>query len=243
MTVKEYLLFADETGANSDNPYFCFSGIIFAREYYENYVIPEFNALKKKHFGTTDIIFHFSDMKKAKGNFKTFSDKKIRNDFWREYSDFISKLDMEIIATFFNVSHMNELYPDNSHSNYDVGFYSLLNNFKHYLTNKKGFGQLCIESRSLKENSYLQNTFYEYLTEGSILYSSKDIQDSITSLGFVIKKENCVGLQIADMVPSQLLRKYTGKPDHLFGISTNLYSKLYKFGSEYEHILGLKNIL
>lgn len=77
--MDEYLLFADETNPSDTNPYFCFSGISISRKYYEDIFIQQINQLKKKHFGTTDVIFHFTDMKKNKKDFhklaKTLSTK------------------------------------------------------------------------------------------------------------------------------------------------------------------------
>ena len=67
--MEEYLLFADETKPTKSNPFFCFAGVSIQRKYYEDTFIPQINALKQKHFGKTDIVFHFSDMKKNRKEF------------------------------------------------------------------------------------------------------------------------------------------------------------------------------
>ena len=241
--MEEYLLFADETKPTKTNPYFCFSGVSVSRKYYEDVLISEINNLKKKHFGTTDIIFHFADMKKNKKDFKILLDETKRNSFWSDFVNIINTMPIDIIGVYFNNNDMSKLYNGNSHSNYDIGFYSLLDSYVHYLKSKNAYGQICIESRTLKENSYLQRTFYEYIENGSLYFSKSDTTEYLTSLGFIIKGDNCIGLQIADIVPSQLLRYKNGIKKDFHKLSKTLSTKIYSFGTNYESVLGLKNLL
>lgn len=91
--MDEYILFIDETKKTSKNPYFCMSGLCFKRSYYENIVVPTINGLKTKHFGNTGVIFHYSDMNNKKNDFIKFKDQKIRQKFWTDYVNTVSKLD------------------------------------------------------------------------------------------------------------------------------------------------------
>ena len=125
-------------------------------------------------------------MKKNRKEFNVLQDEEKRNSSWNEFVGIIKDAPIDILGVYFNDEAMSKLYEGNSHSNYDIGFYALLDNYVHYLKSKDAYGQICIESRTLKENTYL------------------------TSLGFIIKGDNCIGLQIADIVPSQLLRYERG---------------------------------
>ena len=241
--MEEYLLFADETKPTKYNPYFCFSGISVSRQYYENILIQQINQLKKKHFGTTDIIFHFADMKKNRKEFTIFQDETKRSLFWDEFVEIIKVSNIDIIGIYFDNDKMTEIYPDSPYSNYDIGFYALLDNYMHYLKTKNAYGQICIESRTFKENAYLQKTFYEYIANGSMYYSPKDTNHYLASLGFVIKGDNCIGLQIADIVPSQLLRYKKGVKTDFYNLSKTLSTKIYNYNTKYESILGLKQLL
>lgn len=240
--MEDYLLFADESKPTEHIPYFCFAGISIERNYYENDLIREVNTLKIKYFKKTDVIFHFTDMKKNKREFSIFQDSTIRDNFWKDYVSLISKIPMDIIGVYFSDKIMSDLYKGNNHSNYDIGFYSLLDNYTHYLKSKNILGQICIESRTFKENSYLQKTYYEYLNNGSIYFSKYDTSKYLTSLGFTIKEDNCVGLQIADIVPSQLIRYAEGYKKDFYGLSKTLSSKIYKHDTSYEKILGVKKL-
>lgn len=241
--MEEYLLFADETKPTKSNPFFCFSGVSIKRNYYEDVFIDQINSLKQKHFGKTDLIFHFTDMKKNRKEFNVLQDEEKRNSFWNEFVGIIKDAPIDILGVYFNDEAMSKLYEGNSHSNYDIGFYALLDNYVHYLKSKDAYGQICIESRTLKENSYLQRTFYEYIENGSLYFSKKDTNTYLTSLGFIIKGDNCIGLQIADIVPSQLLRYERGIKKDFHKLAKTLSTKIYNFDTDYEHILGIKNIL
>lgn len=243
LVMDEYLLFVDETKPSRYIPYFCFSGISIERNYYEDTFVPAVNALKKKHFGKTDVIFHFADMKKNKKAFEILLDTKKRDDFWNDFTSLIKESQIDIIGIYFNDAMMSNIYCGNPHSNYDVGFCVLLDNYMHYLKSKQAYGQICVESRTLKENSYLQKSFYEYIQNGSIYFSKEDTQKYLTSLGFTVKGDNCIGLQIADIAPSQLLRYKQNFKKDFYGLAKTLGTKIYNVNTNYEDILGFKKIL
>ena len=100
--MEEYLLFADETKPTKSNPNFCLSGVSVSRQYYENTLMQQINQLKKKHFGKTDIIFHFADMKKNRNEFAIFQDKNKRESFWNEFIEIIKVSNIDIIGIYFN---------------------------------------------------------------------------------------------------------------------------------------------
>lgn len=239
--MNEYILFADETNPTTHNPNFCFAGFIVERKYYENTLIKDMNDLKLKYFNRTDVVFHFSEMKKNKNIFSIFQDVNVRTNFWNEYVEFLNNIPMEIIGVYYNQSDMKKLYSGNSHSAYDIGFCGIIDNFLHFLRTNNAYGQIIIESRTFKENGYLQKTFYEYLNNGSLYFSSADATKYLTSLGFTIKGDNCIGLQIADIIPSQLLRKNVKKD--FYKLRKTICSKIYTVGTNYEEILGIKNLL
>lgn len=241
--MNEYLFFADETKPIKTNPYFCFAGFSVTREYYEKVFIQQINALKQKHFGRTDIIFHFTDMKKNRKDFALLLDENKRNSFWNELVQILNSSPIDILGIYFNNDDMTKLYNGSTYSNYDMGFYALLDNYVHYLKHKNAYGQICIESRTFKENAYLQKTFYEYMENGSIFFSQKDANTYLTSLGFTVKGDNCTGLQIADIIPSQLLRYKNNTKKDSYKLAKTLSTKIYRFGTNYESVLGLKNLL
>lgn len=241
--MDEYLVFLDETKpVKKQNPFFCLAGFIISKEEYVKHVIPQVNELKKEFFKTTSIIFHFTDMKKSRNNFSNFKNEEIRDNFWDSYRNILKALNFTTIGVYFNEEIMKNICAESSYKSYDIAFISLLDNIMHFLYHNSALGQICIESRTLKENSYLLNSYYDYLNKDSLYYPINLIQKHLSALGFIYKEDNCIGLQIADMIPSLMIRQISNKIDN-FKIKTILYNKLYYKGKDLEKILGFKQIL
>lgn len=241
--MKDYLLFVDETRPTKQRPNFCFAGIVAEREYYEKILVKNVNALKMKHFQKSDIVFHFSDMKKNKDDFSILLDEEKRNDFWADYVHLLSNAAFEIMGVYFDDEKMSILQHGNSKNNYNIGFYALLDTFMHYLKENDGYGQICVESRTFNENRYLIDVFYKYQKNGSIYFDEPQIKKHLSSIGFTVKGDNCIGLQLVDPVPSQLMRYVEKNKKDFYGLCGTLSAKIYKVGTAYENILGVKNIL
>ena len=235
-------MFVDETLKTSTNPYFCMGGICVKRNYYEDIVTKEINDLKKRHFNSTDVIFHYSEMNNKKGIFEIFKDGETRKKFWTDYSSTIRKLDFTSIGVYFNQSKMTSLYKSKTVKCYNIAFVELLKNYLHYLKSVNGIGSICVESRSLNENAELQHIYYDYIQNGSIYFSQSDFDKHLSSIGFIVKGDNCIGLQIVDVLPSALLRKINDTKD--FNNIGEMYRrKLYCYNTDDQDVLGLRNIL
>ena len=240
--MDEYILFADETYKNPQNPYFCFAGYIVKRSEYTDTLIPEINSLKEKHFGNTEVVFHYTDMKSNKGDFSKLQDAAIRNSFWGDFVSVFSKLNVTVIGVYYNENLMKGVFGKGGITNYDIAFRYLLENYLHYLKGVNGIGAICIESRTHKENMFLQRNYFEYVSSGSIFYSSADARRHLASIGFIIKEDNCIGLQVADVLPSRLMRIVNGQKDN-YKLDATIKSKIYKSGTDFQDVVGLKKIL
>lgn len=240
--MEEYLMFCDETKKTTGNEFFIFGGFAVTRKYYSEYIIPEINALKKKHFGDCNIIFHYTEMKNNKGDFHILTDPHKRNAFYSDYRTLIASLDITTFIVYYNQDVMQDLYNKKSNGHYNIGFMKLLENYIHFLIDKSGYGCAIIESRTLYENSILLDAFYDYKRTGSVYFRPDIVQKHISSIGFNIKEDNCIGLQIADFIPASISRVLNNKSDKQL-IAKTFKQKLYKRTTEYEAILGLKSIL
>lgn len=238
----EYILFADETKKTPKNPHFCFAGLIIKRSDYEDILVPRINELKQKHFGKTDVVFHYTDMKNNKGDFASFVDSKIRNKFWTEFVNIIKPINFTTIGVYFDQNLMKELYDNGGTTNYDIAYRHLLENYMHFLKENDGVGSICIESRTFRENAYLQRNHFDYLDKGSIYYSSKNTANHLATIGFIIKGDNCIGLQVADIIPARFMRIVNQQSDNYL-LNKTFHEKMYYFDTPKESILGLKNLL
>lgn len=241
-TKTEYIMFVDETDPTATGDYFCLSGIIIKRSDYENDLVDKINNLKKTHFGSCDIVLHYTEMKNNRNNFKILKDAVKRNKFYMDFVNILKPSDITIISSYFNRNNMKATYGKCAVSDYDVAFKTLLENFVHFLKNNNGDGMIIMESRLFNENANLQNTFYQYLNNGSELFQSSIIKYRLKCLGFIVKNDNCIGLQLADFVPATIIRIIKGAQDK-FSIQKTIHEKTYYYGTKYENILGIRNVL
>ena len=218
------------------------SGICVKRNYYEDVITQEINSLKKRHFNSTDVIFHYSEMNNKKDVYNIFSDSTIRQNFWNDFVATIKILDFTALGVYFDQSKMSSLYRSKTVKCYNIAFVELLKNYLHYLKSINGIGSICIESRSLNENAELQHIYYSFIQNGSTYFSQQDFDNHLSSVGFVVKGDNCIGLQIADVLPSALLRKINGTKD-FYNIGETYWKKLYCYNTDEQDVLGLRNIL
>ena len=241
-TKSEYIMFVDETDPNNGSEYFCLSGLIVKRSDYENIIIKNVNLLKQKHFHNSNIVFHYTEMKNNYGEFNILKDSVARNNFYVDFVNLFKNSNVTILSTYFNKGHMIKTYGKCAVSDYDVAFKTLLENYVHFLSKNFGDGMVIMESRLFNENANLQNTFYQYLNNGSELFSSRTIKYHLKCLGFLVKNENCIGLQLVDFVPATIIRMVKNSPDK-YSIQKTIMSKVYYHGTNYEQILGIRNIL
>lgn len=64
----------------------------------------------------------------------------------------------------------------------------------------------------------------------------------LSTIGFIVKGDNCIGLQIADISPSALLREVNETKD-FYGLGRKYREKLYFYNKPYQDILGMRKIL
>jgi hypothetical protein len=239
--MDEYILYLDETAKSTCNPYFCLAGIIVKRKDYEDNVIPQINVLKKKYFSTTDIIFHASAMNRKEKEFNIFKDNIVNRNFWNEYVTLINIFPFTTLGVYFDQAQMSSLFKTNQINFYNIAFVEIIRNYIHFLKENNGIGSIIIESRSFRQNAALQNDYYQFIKNGSWFYSAEDFQKHLSSLGFIVKKDNCIGLQVADFCPLALTKVLNARKDS-FNLGKTYYNKLYKISTPELELLGLKKI-
>ncbi len=64
----------------------------------------------------------------------------------------------------------------------------------------------------------------------------------MATIGFIIKGDNCIGLQVADIIPARFMRIINQQSDNYL-LNKTFHEKMYCFDTPKEKILGLKNLL
>jgi len=205
--LPEYNLYLDEQKSSNTNSFFCLAGIIVDRIEYERNIIPKINELKFEYFNRTDIVFHYTDMKNNRNGFEIFKDSNFRDMFWRDFNSVIRNLNFTSIGTVINYKKIKKVYDFNTIKCYSLAFTRLVNNYILFLKRNRGVGSIVFESLSWIENSIIQDEYYHILNCGTDMYSAEECKKYLSTIGFVTKKENSVGLEIADFVPNSFVRK------------------------------------
>ena len=185
MEKQEYYLFLDESKPNGANiNHLCLAGVIFSRDDYEKNIIPAVDSLKQDIFGTSSIILHEVEIRRAINNFRCLNNLQKKQEFWEKMTGIFSGENITTIGASVNYPILESYYNKDSLKNkYFMVLQIVLENFVHFLEYNNGIGQIYIESTDLKSDTELRN------------------------INFLNKNDNNTGLQLADFVPGTLNRK------------------------------------
>lgn len=258
----KYHLYLDEseTHTNGKKRIFCIAGIIVKKEVHDNFLVSEVNDIKKKLWGNISInnnqyILHEKDIRFAQNQnnkfklheidpiYRIFKDNRPSSLLYNGLEKIINNPEITVIGGCI-VS--NEIY-----KHYDnhilpekqlIIMQVLLENFCHFLRSKKAEGHIFYEAVEEKANNLMRRRFNHIELMGTMYVSPKAIQDHIVDMQFPNKTENVVGLQIADFIPNNIVRKVGGKPKHRFNLNEAIRLSRYDGGIMKHDKFGVKII-
>lgn len=209
----EYILFLDESNITKYNPYLLLGGIIISRKEYKDALIPEILDCKAT-LGNTNIIFHYTDIIKKQKDFSCMcSNSQMCEEFWKKLQGGLDSTDFTVISSYIDVKKYNDEYPKSiSHDSYELLFSTIINNYIHFLSKHDSRGSIIFESREETQNRKIQQYYFHILKYGTNIYQSPAIDKYITTTSFLVKEENCIGLQIADLVAYNCVKHVNGNP-------------------------------
>lgn len=203
---SDYIVYVDESGdhdltkINRDYPIFTLVFCVFKTDYYIHKLMPNFNVFKVKYWGHCDTILHEHDIRKnMHGDWKIMSDPQTRKSFQNNITTLIQGADFDIISCvirkeFFINRSMNTVEsPDNP---YEIALYRCMQRLNRWLMTKNQGGKtvhIQFEKRGKKEDNQLKQVFCTN-------YLDNEHADISYKIGFLDKKSNAIGLQVADLV-------------------------------------------
>lgn len=211
--MDRYYLFLDESKPNGNNiEHLCLAGIIVKKEVYENEIINNVNTLKNDIFGTTNVVLHEVDVRKAKDDkFRLFRIKENREKLWTTLRNIFVTNDFKFIGASINYKKINSIYKDSYVNDaYFIVMQIVLENFVHFLENNNGIGSIYIESRNPTDDTNIRNHYHKIIANGTLFFNKNLFQNKLTNINFLIKADNNIGLQLADFVPGALNRYCNG---------------------------------
>lgn len=217
------VMYIDETGDHSlskiqkSYPIFVLCGIICDEKYHDSQLTQQLSILKKKHFGTEDIILHSKEMthpQKAKHpGYMNFMDSDFRKKFYNDFEKFITQSNITIVACVILKNKHFAKYGLEAKDPYLLSFDNLLNRLV-FDVNDNEKGKVIAESRDSILDNQLEISYLSARVEGTNKVQPSELKQKLeNSISFGKKSENIAGLQIADMVATPIARHYLEKPE------------------------------
>lgn len=160
--------------------------------------------------------------------------KNKRTSLVMQLNNFIIKEKFKIIASFVSkdklalkygifpsgkLERINKIKPNISCQTtpkninlYDIALKFILSEYYKYLASNKKRGVIIAEARGEREDSDLLNSFYRFQRLGAGSLSGRELRDKIVDLLIIRKKQNHLGLQLADLITYPLYDYFI--PDH-----------------------------
>lgn len=226
---SRFLAFFDECGDHSldkidrDFPLFVLALVVVERSMYENQVLPEFNQFKLRYFDHEGINLHSRDIRLASGPFSLLLNPTIRPKFMEELSAILARLPFTLFISAIRKQLYLEQRGGDAANPYDLALEYTMEGLLHFL-NSHGENQLPIiaEARGKREDNMLELVFYRIMTHGTANVSAKEFKQLDCPLSFQSKKNNILGVQLADLCarhilnPSKQNRAFEIAQQHLY---------------------------
>ena len=210
-------LFIDELGTASFNEAYSKHYIVtgcFVNEFNRNELKIKADQIKFKYWGRTNIVFRSRDIGRKIGDFKIFQEEKLFKEFQKDLFKFL----FEGNYSLFTICLDKEKAKNQNWSSikiYKETARILIKNFILSLIAKKTNGRIVIEaSTGQRDFSFYEATRF-YLSSGleDIGVPFNKIQEVLTEISFVTKKNFDIEEQIADLSSYGAKLKITNKKD------------------------------
>lgn len=205
--------FLDETGdhglsfVDEKFPIFLLAGCLFEENELQK-VEREIDNFRKNFFKTTEVVLHSRDVRKCEGAFQTLFDLKIKRRFYEELNKIISGARFTIIGSGVNKNDHIKKYGKGARDPYAISLAFIIERLIFCLDKKGDVStvDIKIEKRGKKEDQQLLDQYNIILDRGTYYVSSERLKTKINKFEFFLKKDNVVGLQIADLCAYPLAR-------------------------------------
>jgi len=213
MNSKKYHLFLDETGdhglsfVDKNFPLFLLAGCLFEDGRLKK-VEETINSFKKEFFGTNEVILHSRSIRKCEGAFQILFDLEVKKKFYERLDKIISEAEFTIIGSGVNKEEHIKKYGKGAKDPYALSMSFIMERLI-FCLDKKGADttvDIKIEKRGKTEDQQLLNQYNKILDKGTYYVSSERLKNRISNFESFFKKDNIIGLQVADLCAYPLAR-------------------------------------
>jgi len=211
--MHHYYLFLDETGdhglsfIDKNFPLFLLAGCLFEDTELIK-IEKEINNFKTEFFGTDKVILHSRDIRKCEGSFQILFDLDVKKRFYEKLDNIISEAGFTIVGSGVNKEEHIKKYGRGAKDPYALSLAFIIERLI-FCLDKKGNNSVAdvyIEKRGLKEDQQLLNQYNTILDSGTFYVTPGRLKNKIGKFNSFLKRENIIGLQIADLCAYPLAR-------------------------------------
>ncbi|HLD88282.1 MAG TPA: DUF3800 domain-containing protein [Candidatus Omnitrophota bacterium] len=209
----KYYLFIDETGdhglsfIDKNFPLFLLCGCLFREDALKD-LEAKTNSFKLKYFKTTEVILHSREIRKCEGSFQILFDLKLKEAFYRDLNIVLEQPQYVIFGVGINKEEHIKKYGNQAKDPYSLSLSYIVERMIFCLDglDKNASVDIKGEVRGKKEDEMLIAHFNSILDRGTYHITRERLQKRRMSFKFHGKRENIVGLQIADLAAYPLAR-------------------------------------
>lgn len=200
---SNFIVYVDESGDHGmqkvdDNyPMFVLAFCVFHKRYYTETVVPALEKFKFKHFGHDLVVLHEHEIRKEKGSFNFFANRKEKNEFLTELTGIIEASNFVLISCAVDKHQLRDRVGVQSHP-YHLALGFCLETLYEFIQEKQqteSITHVVFERRGKKEDNELELEFRR-MCDGANKLGIQLPFDIV----FADKKVNSTGLQLADLV-------------------------------------------
>ena len=158
------------------------------------------DRIKFKYWGRTDVIFHSREIGRRSGDFAIFKDKDLFAEFLYDLQNFIFESQFKMFFAIVDKSKAQYLGWDEIKI-YKETSAAMIKNFLLILLSNDSRGEIIIESATAEKDFYFHRALGYFLSSGlkrpKVNYAK--VQETVTSISFVSKKNHDIEEQLADL--------------------------------------------
>ncbi|MBU1130385.1 DUF3800 domain-containing protein [Patescibacteria group bacterium] len=210
--------FIDELGSASlkatQSKIYILSGMMATSQSREELKIKA-DQIKFKYWNKTNIIFHSREIGRKEGKFKILKDEKINKSFLNDLIKFLKQGSYQLFGVVVDKQKIPKNW--NEKTIYKKTSNIIIKNFIFSLLSCKGCkGRLVVESATAEKDFYYHKIAGHYLANGfkKLKINFKEVQNVLTEISFVTKKNLDIEEQIADILAYGLRLKYENKKNN-----------------------------
>ena len=247
MCKENYYMYVDECGdQNLSNfeatfPIFTPCGVIIS-ERQKCALEMKVNTLKQRFWGTTGIILHSRDIRKCEKAFVNLFNLEVKHQFYNEVNRILGEAGAYTIVSCSILKEDYIRHFGRFNDVYGQSLSLLVERAIFYLDDLNVEGgidlQIIAEMRGRKEDKNLLSYYNQLRDKGTYWVTPERLQSHVKRFDFVPKRDNVIGLQIADLIAYPITRHIL-EPE-IFNPAFNVLEKnIYRSGGK---CLGIKII-